>query len=528
MYLRIGGVVKKYGDDTKAYPLLDDKVVYFLDKFKNLDNWNVTSQNASYSITDEGLYIETSNGTFELWSKSEIPKKSYIVVYIKFKVISTDSRIELISVRESSENDNGVEVFVDGSGNAYMSALYGPFGCPPTYQCNAYTVGDWHELAVLIVQGSAQLMSKSPYVTLWSTGCRCGSVADPSQFASVLKYLHVKITGTSKVVINKIAIYESAGTYITDVRPIIDSSTGRILTDGMHYYFVAAEFYEGSYETGRSIIMRTSDFINFEVSKRLNLKEGYFGPGYAIKVGDRIYLWTSGPEPYQNGTHYFCLVELDTSFNVLNVYEDVTINNAPPDLYAYAIYFVNADGKWYAVIDGMHILEAESPTSRTLNYVRPLLDDKYRDGPSAIVATDGSSEHIVLADYNRTDDVVEVHLLDKNFNYIQTLATLSNPEFFRDHVFLLLLPQTKLLYVYPFYNVISLPWYIYSVESDLYDPAYAHEGRDEAALECSDSASATPQPPQGGRQPPSQVSLAWLALLLLLALLAATEGRTRR
>jgi hypothetical protein len=475
-YLKIGDLVKRHAEPYESYPVLDEKIVHFLDDFRSLDNWNVTISNASYSITDEGLYIETANGTFELWSKAEVPKKSYIVVYVKFKVLSTDSKITLVGIRESSENNNGVEVLADGGGNIYTSALYGPYGSPPTYPQGTYTVGEWWEVAILITGNCAHFFWRSSGITWWPRGGGTRVDVDPSVFASALKYLHVKITGTSRVIISRIAVYEASGDAITDARPIIDGSTGRILTDGTNYYFVATELYVFFSEYSRLLILRTADFVNFEIVKHFSADGyGYYGTSYSIKVGDRIYVWVAGPQPYQDNTHWLCLLELDSGFNVVDVHEDVTISNAPPNLGIFMIYFVNASGKWYAVTDGMHLLEAESPISRTLNYVGELLSGANRTGVSAALVTDGVSTYVVVADFNADEYKVEVHLFDTSFNHVQVLDELSNPDFYDEHVFLLLLPDAKLLYMYPFSFASYSTFDIYSVESDLYDAAYLQQ-----------------------------------------------------
>jgi hypothetical protein len=475
-YLKIGDLIKKYAEPYTSYPVLDEKIVHFLDSFANLGNWNVTSINASYSTTSEGLYIETANGTFELWSKSEIPKKSHIALYVKFKVLSTDSKITLAGIRESSDNENGAEILVDGGGNIYMSALYGFYGGRPTSPRATYPVGEWYEIVIVIIGNCVLMFHKSPDGTSWIRAGGLRVDVDPSVFASALKYLHVKITGTSRVIISRIAVYEASGDGISDIIPVIDGSTGKILTDGTYYYFVATELYVYFSEFSRTVVLRTTDFVDFEIVKHLTIKEyGYYGTLYSIKLGDRVYLWTTGPQPYQNGVHWFCLAELDVDFNFIDVHEDVVINNAPPDFQFTTLYFVNVGGKWYAITDGLHLLEAESPISRTLDYVGELLSGPYRGSVSAVLATDGTNTYVMVTDFNADESKVEVHLFDTNFNYIQTIGELSNPDFYDEGVYLLLLPFAKLLYMYlvSFDSFSTLD--IYAVDSDMYDAAYLQQ-----------------------------------------------------
>jgi len=456
--------------------IYDPNVKYFEDTFADLSKWDVIAQNGTAELTSEGVKLTSNGGDLILATKDNILSgKNYVAVLIKLKVLSLPSSgsVILFYTGDSYGSQNAISLVVKGDG-----IWYDTWGTESSGGARyPISLNEWYYIAFVRAGNWLSYSKKEPPDYIWYHG------AGHCTYTGLYNYMgkiYIGVSGGASAVYSIVGVYESAGEGLSDLRPIIDGSTNKILTDGTHYYFWATEDYLGC-EAGsldRILILRTMDFTNFEIVKHVVAGQvGYAGPGYAIKIGDRIYMWLSNYvslSGYQNGMHWLCQAVLDSDFNFLNLYEDVTIQNAPSALGVYNIWFVKIGNKWYAVTDGPYLFEVADPTSRVLNYVSELPPSEgYKDSPYAFTVTDGSNTYVLLVSFMSVEGEYHVYidLYDTNFNYISRLADLS-PVDFRSTLSYVLTPSTKMLYVSLISRILSPYIDPYPVSSDLIQKEY--------------------------------------------------------
>jgi len=431
--------------------IYDPNVKYFEDTFADLSKWDVIAQNGTIELTSEGVKLTSNGGDLVLATKDSILSgKNYVAVLIKLKVLSLpqNGSVIMFYTGDSYGSQNVISLVVKGDG--YWYDTWGTESSGSAYL--PISLNEWYYIAFVRAGNWLSYAQKEPPDYIWDRG------AGYCTYAGLYNYMgkiYIGVSGGASVVYSIVGVYESAGEGLTDLRPIIDGSTNKILTDGSYYYFWATELYTGC-EWGaldRILILRTQDFTNFEIVKHVIAGQtGYAGPGYAIKIGDRIYMWLSNwisTSGYQNGMHWLCQAVLDSDFNLLNLYEDVTIQNAPSTLGVYNVHFVKVGDRWYAISDGPYLFEVTDPTSRVLNYVSELPPSEgYKDSPYALTVTDGSNTYVLLASFIKVagDYHAYVDLYDTSFNYISRLADLTPIDFY-SMLSYILTSSTKMLYV---------------------------------------------------------------------------------
>jgi hypothetical protein len=415
--------------------LYNPNVKYFTDTFQNLNNWTQTETGGTYSLTSEGLQVTAQNNghiTF-VTTQNVVQNKQYFAVYAKVKVLSFNGAIELVGACDTIPSNNTIHLTTDSTQGLQLRVGSSTISSSPKVSVTL-PLNEFFEVLMIYSNGTFSFFIKRSTDTDWIPAF---DYENTSLVPYMLK-LWIGAHNYASVVYNTIIVYEPAGTGIKDIRPIIDGATRRILTDGTYYYFWATEGYYGGSAGGgsrdRICILRTTDFTNFELVKSVTIKEpGYTGQGYAIKIGDRIYVWMmnwKGAAPYQGGLHRICQAVLDSQFNYVTLYEDVTLQNAPAVSNIYDIWLIYVNNAWYAITIGFsaggHVWSLSDPTSRTLTFVKQIFGTSpRRENATAYVVTDGTNMYILLSDNNYDNGVDEFHLFDLNFNFIQTLATLS-------------------------------------------------------------------------------------------------------
>ena len=415
--------------------LYNPNVKHFTETFQNLDNWTQTETGGTYSLTPDGLQVTAQNGghiTF-ITTQNVVENRRYFAVYAKVKVLSFNGAIELVGACDTLPSSNTIHMTTDSTQGLQLRVGPTTVSTSPKVSVTL-PLNEFFEVLMIYSNGTFSFFVKRSTDPDWVPAFDY----ENNDLVPYMLKLWIGAHGYASVVYNTIIVYEPAGTGIKDIRPIIDGATRRILTDGTYYYFWATEGYYGGAAGGgsrdRIAILRTTDFTNFELVKSVTIKEpGYTGQGYAIKIGNYIYVWMmnwKGAAPYQGGLHRICQAVLDSQFNFVTLYEDVTLQNAPAISNIYDIYLVYIDGRWYAVTIGFsaggHVWSLSDPTSRTLTYVKQIFGTSpMRENATAYVVTDGTNRYILISCYNTTNTIHEFHLFDLNFNFLQTLTTIG-------------------------------------------------------------------------------------------------------
>jgi hypothetical protein len=205
-------------------------------------------------------------------------------------------------------------------------------------------------------------------------------------------------TSGADVVFGGVGVYESAGNGVSNIRPIW-TDKGVLKVDD-HYYFAATSDYSPYYSQvsiRKPSILKTTNMVNFEQHKHIwpSYPESSTTM-YAYNDGQYTYIWLLASARRAE----FCIMKLDSDFNVIGVNRDITVNGLPEGALLQSIYFVNVRGKWRAVgslLDGsVALFDTDGPWSPTLTYAKSLTKLDSAMFVTAHFVRDAQKEYVLI------------------------------------------------------------------------------------------------------------------------------------
>jgi hypothetical protein len=351
--------------------IYNPNVTHFKDDLRDTANWVITG---TYQITDYGLRL--FGNSYAISRDNVLDGKDNFVVIIPEKVNAAGNFTAL--------------AFTDENGNPTVELRWNR----DTYTLEIY------------VQGNKVLgFSEDP--ARWERPLvvhKVGSMLMVWELLSVDLPADVPIkrimfgTSGADVEFGGVGVYESAGTGVSSIRPIWTDRG--VLKIGDHYYFVATRDYSpyaSPVSIGKPSILKTTDMVNFEQHKHIwpSYPESS-ATMYAYNDGQYTHVWLLASAREAE----FCIMKLDSDFNVTDVNRNVTINGLPEGALLQSIYFVNVRGKWWAVgslTDGsVALFDTDGPWSPTLTYAKSLIKLDSAMFVTAHFVKDAQREYVLI------------------------------------------------------------------------------------------------------------------------------------
>jgi hypothetical protein len=485
--------------------IYDKNAVYFYDNFSNTDNWSITG---SYEVTSDGLHI--SGDTRVISNKPVIENRDFfaIATHVRFNTTNDGDKILL-----GFSNLNATT-------RVYATVKY-EYGYPSGYYRISIYVNEDNIMETTSNQTPNEfdlvLIKTKDIVNVCIT---INGMLLPVAWARIPQDIQAECVAfgsyAGDFTYKYIGVYEASGITLFGFGYIIDEKL-KMKNDYKYFYAISREAY-GVFDehnalidyVSRLIVLRTTDFINFEPHKHITLGATKIVPLYAYFDNNNIYVWLyNEATTYQNGLHRLFVAVLDTNFNLISVNENVIINNLS-DGSIEGISFVKIFDKWYAL--GIYksssqskiaLFTVSSPATGELNFVN-FITDVYDSSKfiSSEIVTDLSSNYVLVTipflepEYQLPE--LSVILLDTGFNVVTEPIIFELSRFMEyPETSYTLFMDNKFLYISD-YMTGPMPNYtinVFNVDSDLYDLGYA--------------------PTQSPETPPTKQCPSYLWLLLL-------------
>jgi len=377
--------------------VFNPNIVYFTDNFQTIDKWNI---NGSYQITSDGIEL---NGNSTIISKDNIldAKDNYVII-VNEKVNTADNWT-LLGLTDT----NGNPVFtMRWNKNGYMLEFYvqgnkvKEWSFDPNY---------WDGKVIIYKIGNRILWDSMFWIGL------------PDN-VSIEKVMFD--TSGGDITFENIGIYESAGNGTGWFRPIWNGN--KLFEINGVYYFIGNRFYDPYYDFPTIVlpsIFTTTDMVNFNQYKHLWLDTSYsYGVNYAYYDGKYVYVWLGvlsilSPPPTPVG-YYILTLDPNSNFDIVDINKNVTINGLPQGKSVISLYFINLNGKWYALgllseltndnlIDySIALFDTDTPMSGNLTYVNTIYDivdypSSVPNGICAHIVTDLYKNYVLLTASNK-------------------------------------------------------------------------------------------------------------------------------
>ena len=425
--------------------LFNPKVVLFSDDFEDLSKWTQAETGGSYTVADSLLSVTAdSDGHITFYTTNDVVR-DFIAIYAKLRITGNTGIVELIGLCDTIPSDNTIHmnaIYNTSTGKFDINVYRGPSTDLDLIQSLNVDPNVWIEVLLIYVEGSFEGFVKREGVDdEWQPVFQ---YYDES-LVPYMKKVWIGAHEGASIEYDKVIIYESAGTGLKDMRPLLDWSDGlyrpdRILRDEEGYYiFWATESYYGggAGRRDRILILRTKDGINFEIVKSVIIsKPGYTGQGILFKWNDGyihgfLMNWRNDSPSYQNGLHRIVKVKLDENFNFVSLEEDVSLNNGPDggSMGHYDIWLLKLDDKWYAITSsftgGTQLWQLNDPVSKTFTHVKEIIPASNKENVTAYPVTNGSEKAIIMTIWDKDNDVIAIKKLNTSFDVVGDLATIQ-------------------------------------------------------------------------------------------------------
>ena len=427
--------------------LYNPNIIHFSDDFEGSDidtsKWTQAETGGTYSVSNDTITLVTENtGDHVTFYSAQDIVEDYVALYFRAKV-SGSSGSATFGLCDIIPSDNSFYILVrytSEAGKYEILLKKGPDTVLTALQTIYVDPDTWFEGLIVYVGGSFTAFIKREGIDSdWQPVIDYHDDALEQYMKKIWFGAH---DGTTAV-IDKIILYESAGTGIKDLRPIMDWSNGydpsKILTDTSGYYLFWGT--EGYYTPSglswgmhdRIILLKTNDFVNWEIVEHITICVGIAGQGILFKWTDGkihgyIMNWSSESAPYQNGLHRILYVEMDENFNNITINENVTLVNAPCDSNQYDIWLVKIQDQWYAVTSsltsGTHVWELDSPTSLTFTFYKTIFSE-YRENVMIVPATDEQETVLLMSLFDKSTSPTKavIYKLDTDFNVLGEITS---------------------------------------------------------------------------------------------------------